>query len=78
MNDLLQRLLDERDVVARIYAYCAAADAETPSAFLDCFTADGAFLYLKARGAEPALHLRGRAELERWFVERLPVVPPAR
>jgi hypothetical protein len=76
VNALLQRLLDERDVVARIYAYCPAADAETSTAFLDCFTEDGAFLYLKARGAEPSIHLRGRAALERWFVERLPVVPP--
>jgi hypothetical protein len=76
VNPLLQRLLDERDVVARVYAYCGAADAETPDAFVDCFAADGEFVYLTAPGASPAIHLRGRAELERWFVERLPVVPP--
>jgi 3-phenylpropionate/cinnamic acid dioxygenase small subunit len=75
-NQLLARLLDERDVTARLYAYCEAADAQTPEAFLDCFTADGLFTYRTFAQAEPSLTCRGRAELERWFVERLPVVPP--
>jgi hypothetical protein len=71
----LQRLVDERDVIARLYAYCAAADAQTPDAFLDCFTADGEFIYRAGADAEPAIHLRGRAEIERWFAERLPSFP---
>jgi uncharacterized protein (TIGR02246 family) len=71
----LARLLDERDIVAVIYAYCEAADAETPKAFLDCFTEDGLFTYRAGPDAPVSLECRGRAELERWFVERLPNVP---
>jgi ketosteroid isomerase-like protein len=72
----VQRLLDERDVIDRINGYCAAADAPSPDGLLDCFTEDGLFTYAASDGAERSLVCRGRAELERWFVERLPVVPP--
>jgi ketosteroid isomerase-like protein len=75
-SDALARLLDERDVVERLYAYCEAADAETPDAFLDCFTEDGEFTYRASADAQPSITCRGRRELERWFRERLPVVPP--
>jgi SnoaL-like domain len=75
-GDPLARLLAERDVIETLYAYCEAADAETPDAFLDCFTDNGLFTYRGYSDSEPSLTCRGRAELERWFLERLPVVPP--
>lgn len=75
-SDALTRLLDERDVIETLYAYCEAADATTPGAFVDCFTADGVFSYRGFAEAEPSLTCRGRGALERWFLERLPVVPP--
>ena len=75
-EQLLAGLLDERDVIARLYLYCEAADAPTPDAFLDCFTPDALFTY-RAHGAqETSLSVRGHAELQQWFVERLPVVAP--
>jgi ketosteroid isomerase-like protein len=75
-SDALARLLDERDVIEVLYAYCEAADATTSDAFVDCFTEEGVFTYRAFADAEPSLTCRGRAELERWFIERLPVVPP--
>jgi hypothetical protein len=72
----LAALLDERNVVDLLYVYCEAADAETPEAFVDCFTPDGLFTYRAAADATPSLTCRGHDELERWFRERLPVVPP--
>jgi len=74
--DALARLLDERDVLEVIYDYCEAADADTPDAFVDHFTEDGLFTYRASADAPLSLEVRGRAELEKWFVERLPVVPP--
>jgi SnoaL-like domain len=74
--DLLERLVAERDIVARLYVYCEAADAETPEAFLDCFTPGGVFTHTAHGQSQPMLSLNGAAELERWFIERLPVVPP--
>jgi ketosteroid isomerase-like protein len=74
--DLLGQLLAEREVMRRLYDYCEAADADTPDAFLDCFTASGLFTHTAHGQSEPVLTLRGHAELERWFVERLALVPP--
>jgi hypothetical protein len=74
--DLLRRLLAEREVVQRLYVYCEAADAETADAFLDCFTVAGLFTHTAHGQSEPVLTLCGHVELERWFVERLPLVPP--
>jgi ketosteroid isomerase-like protein len=72
----LARLLDERAVIATLYAYCEAADADTPDRFVDCFMTDGLFTYRAFSEPEPTLRCRGHAELERWFRERLPQVPP--
>jgi hypothetical protein len=75
-HELLAALLGERGVIERLYAYCEAADAETPDAFVDCFTPDGVFTYRTFADTEPSLTCRGHAELERWFRDRLPTVPP--
>jgi SnoaL-like protein len=72
----LAALLDERNVIDALYAYCEAADAETPGAFVDCFTPDGLFTYRASATATPSLTCRGHEALERWFRERLPVVVP--
>ena len=74
--DELDRLIAEREVVGLLYEYCERADADTPEGFVDCFVADGLFTYRSHPAAEPSLSVRGSGELERWFVERLPVVPP--
>ena len=75
-GDVLARLLDEHDVVELLYVYCETADAETPAAFVDCFTRDGLFTYRAHVATELAFSVRGHADLETWFVQRLPVVPP--
>jgi hypothetical protein len=75
-DELLARLVDERDVTARLYVYCELADAETPEGFVDCFTSDGLFTYRAHGATEPSLSVRGHAALEKWFTDRLPVVLP--
>lgn len=66
----------ERDVIDTLYSYCEAADGENPDAFLDCFAEDGVFTHRPFGASEPTLICRGRPQLERWFRDRLPAVPP--
>jgi ketosteroid isomerase-like protein len=60
----LDRLEQERAVVAVLTRYCHAIDGGLRDAWLDCFTEDGVFAF-DGRGSYR--EVSGREELARWF-----------
>lgn len=60
----LDRLEQERAVVAVLTRYCHAIDRGLRDAWLDCFTEDGVFAF-DGRGSYS--EIAGRDELARWF-----------
>ncbi len=63
----LQRLEDERAVVARLHSVCFAVDGTDEAAWLDVFTPAGVFTWRATDDAVPALDLRGHEALAVWF-----------
>jgi hypothetical protein len=63
----LRRLEDERDILDCVHAYSHGLDGKELADFLDCFTDDGRFAWKPKPGADWALEVDGRPELERWF-----------
>lgn len=63
----IARLEAERDVLHLLHALCTTVDGDSVTAWLECFTQDGAFSWAPADGAPLGLDLNGRGELGEWF-----------
>ena len=67
LADRVQRLEDEREVVATLYQYAHTLDYGPEAEFLDCFVADGVWERVRAGRADPPRTFSGREELVRFF-----------
>lgn len=63
----VQRLEDERDVIATLYRYGHAIDSGDEAAWLDCFTEDGTFTAAGRREGHTMFTVTGREELRRFI-----------
>jgi 3-phenylpropionate/cinnamic acid dioxygenase small subunit len=71
-SEVLERLArfeDERSILDTLYRYAHAIDARRYDELLDCFTPDGAFVYLQRPDPEPLFQHRGDG-LRPFFEER--------